>query len=222
MRILVIEDNQDLSEAIASFLVERGHSVDIAQSLREARLCFGGAEYGAALLDLMLPDGNGLDLLKELRNKRRREVMIIMTAKDQVSERINGLDAGADDYLVKPFDLNEMLARLHAVLRRYSGAEQQAWQMDDLTLDLARRRVMLQDCEVVLTAKEWAVMERLLQTPSTIVTKAQIQDALYAFDTEVGSNTVEVYISQIRRKLRAEVIETIRGIGYRLGKSNAT
>lgn len=222
MRILIIEDHPDLSEAIASFLTSRGHSVDVATSLAQARLCAGAAEYATILLDLMLPDGNGLSLLKDLRSKRRREVVIIMTAKDQISDRINGLEAGADDYLVKPFDLHEMLARIHAVLRRYSGTELQAWQMDDLTLDLSRRRATLCGGEVTLTAKEWAVMERLLQTPTTIVTKSQILDALYAFDSEVGSNTVEVYISQIRRKLRSDVIETVRGIGYRLGKNRPT
>lgn len=221
MRILVVEDSPELSEALASFLMRHNHSVDVAASLAEARLCLGAAEYSAILLDLMLPDGGGLGLLKELRGKRRRDVVIIMTAKDQVSDRIDGLDAGADDYLVKPFDLNEMLARLHAVLRRYSGGETQAWKLGDVALDLSRRRATLSGGEAVLTAKEWAVMERLLQTPSMIVTRSQILDALYAFDSEVGSNTVEVYISQIRRKLRPEVIETVRGIGYRLGKDAA-
>jgi two-component system, OmpR family, response regulator len=219
MRILVIEDQPDLSEAIASFLTGHGHSVDTAKSLKEARLCSIAAEYSAVLLDLMLSDGNGLDFLTELRNKGRRELVIIMTAKDQISDRIKGLDAGADDYLVKPFDLHEMLARLHAGFRRYSGAELQAWQFGDLRLDIAKRRSWLQNREINLTAKEWAVLERLLQTPSAIVTKSQILDALYAFESEVGSNTVEVYISQIRRKLRPDVIDTIRGIGYRLGKS---
>jgi two-component system, OmpR family, response regulator len=221
MRILVIEDQPDLSEAIASFLKERGHFVDVAKSRQEARLCIAAAEYTAILLDLMLPDGDGLAVLRELRARRRRDVVIIMTAKDRISDRINGLDAGADDYLVKPFDLHEMLARLHAVFRRYSGTEQLTWQMGELSLDLAKRQAVLQGCEVTLTAKEWAVMERLLQTPSTIVTRTQIQDALYAFESEVESNTVEVFVSQIRRKLRPGVIDTVRGLGYRLGKNES-
>jgi two-component system, OmpR family, response regulator len=221
MRILVIEDQPDLSEAIASFLKERGHFVDVAKSRQEARLCIAAAEYTAILLDLMLPNGDGVAVLRELRAKRRRDVVIIMTARDRISDRINGLDAGADDYLVKPFDLHEMLARLHAVFRRYSGTEQQTWQMGELSLDLVRRQAVQQGCEVTLTAKEWAVMERLLQTPSTIVTRTQIQDALYAFESEVESNTVEVFVSQIRRKLRPGVIDTVRGLGYRLGKNES-
>jgi two-component system OmpR family response regulator len=168
------------------------------------------------LLDLNLPDGHGLELLRALRKSGVATPVIILTAQDQIASRIDGLNAGADDYLVKPFNLSELSARLGAVARRYGGNPSPKLLLGELEIDTAVRSVMRDHHTVDLTAREWAVFERLIRSPGILVSKAQIEDALFEFGAEVESNAVEVYVSRLRKKLGRESVETVRGLGYRV------
>lgn len=219
MRILLIEDDIVLGAALHDQLVDDGHSVDWVQRLDAAQSALAGVAYDLVLLDLMLPDGRGIPFLKRLRGSGDNKPVIIMTALDQVSDRIEGLNAGADDYLVKPFDLAELSARIGSVARRYGGNPNPFMTLGSLQIDLASRRIQRDGRLVALTAREWALLEALLSKPTQLFSKAQLEEKLYAFDSEVESNTIEVHISRIRKKLGAHIIETERGLGYRLGSA---
>lgn len=216
MRLLLVEDTKGLGEAIREQLQDEGYAVDWVERLSDAGDCLRSTPYDLLLLDLMLPDGSGLDFLQQLRKAGHRLPVIILTARDQISDRIAGLNAGADDYLVKPFDLDEMLARVAAVARRYSGNPNPLLQLGDLQVDLTARRVLKAGQPVELSAREWAVFEAFLQHPGQLLTRSRLEDALYAFGAEIESNTIEVYISRLRKKLGKNSIETQRGLGYRM------
>ncbi len=216
MRILLVEDEPNLGAAVQEHVRQAGHAVDWFQRLGEADAAIRAVAYDALLLDLHLPDGKGLDFLRALRARRDALPVVILTARDQVSDRIEGLSAGADDYLVKPFDLDELNARLNAVARRYFGTTTTTQQFGPVEIELEARQVRLEGAEVDLTAREWAVLEVLLRRPNAIVSREQIEDALYAFAQEIESNAIEVYISRIRRKLGRDFVRTVRGLGYRL------
>jgi two-component system OmpR family response regulator len=173
--------------------------------------------YDLILLDLMLPDGRGLTFLQTLRSNGAVTPVIILTAMDQISDRIEGLNAGADDYLVKPFDLSELSARLNAVARRYSGNPNPLIDIGELTVDLATRNITKSGKKVTLTAREWVLFEAFAQNPGQLFSKPQLEDRLYSFEAEIESNTIEVHISRLRKKLGRQAIETERGMGYRLG-----
>ena len=175
------------------------------------------ASYDLVLLDLMLPDGRGIGFLKAMRARGDVTPVIILTALDQVSDRIEGLNAGADDYLVKPFDLAELTARIGSVARRYSGNPNPLVTHAGLEIDLAARSIHRDGRAIPLTAREWALFEALLSRPGQLLSKAQLEEKLYAFEAEVESNTIEVHVSRLRKKLGAGIIETERGLGYRLG-----
>jgi two-component system, OmpR family, response regulator len=219
MRILLIEDDAVLGAAVRDQIAGDGHSVDWVQRLDAAEHAMAGVPYDLALLDLMLPDGRGLPFLRRLRSRGQATPVIILTALDQVSDRIEGLNAGADDYLVKPFDLAELSARIGSVARRYGGNPNPLITHGPLQIDLAARSVQRDGRPVQLTAREWALFEALLSRPGQLLSKAQLEDKLYAFDAEVESNTIEVHVSRLRKKLGASVIETERGLGYRLGQA---
>lgn len=222
MRILLIEDDAILGSAIRDQIVSDGHSVDWMQRLDMATHACRDVAYDLILLDLMLPDGKGLSLLRKLRvpsMKSANAPVIIMTALDQISDRIEGLNAGADDYLVKPFDLAELSARIGSVSRRYNGNPNPLVTHGPVQVDLATRRVTRDGKNVVLTAREWVLLEAFLARPGQLLSKAQLEDKLYAFDAEVESNTIEVHVSRLRKKLGANLIQTERGLGYRLGSS---
>ncbi|MFA6155813.1 response regulator [Mesorhizobium sp.] len=216
MRVLLIEDDPLLGEAVRDHIASHGHAVDWSTTLGEARDHLNVVSYELILLDLHLPDGKGLDFLKALRGKGSDTPVIILTARDQLSDRIEGLNSGADDYLVKPFDLGELSARLAAVARRYTGNPNPLLRLGRVEIDQAARRVVVEGTESMLTSREWAVLEQFLRRPGTTVGKDQIEDALYAFGAEIESNTVEVYVSRLRKKIGREVITTVRGLGYRL------
>ncbi len=220
MRILLVEDDAAIGGAVLDHAAADGHAVDWARTLAEAREHAELVEYGLVLLDLGLPDGSGLDLLRRLRAGGDASPVIVLTARDQIADRIEGLNAGADDYLVKPFDLGELSARIHAVARRSGGREAApVMHFGDIEIEAAVRRLRLEGREVDLTSREWAVLERLMSRPGAIVSKSQIEDALYAFGSEIESNTVEVYVSRLRKKIGAAHIVTVRGLGYRLATS---
>ena len=216
LRVLLIEDDHVLGAAIRDHVLSSGHAVDWMLRLDDARLALDSVPYELVLLDLNLPDGRGLDLLRELRSSGSTVPVIITTAQDQVAIRIEGLNSGADDYLVKPFDLAEMAARIAAVARRYGGNPAPEIVSAGVAVDLGRRTVTVDGEKASLTAREWAVLERLLSRRGAIVTKSEIEDSLYAFGAEVESNAVEVYVSRLRKKLGRDYVQTIRGLGYQV------
>ena len=218
MRILLIEDDTVLGAAVRDQIAGDGQSVDWVMRLDAARDAMAGAAYDLVLLDLMLPDGRGIGFLKDLRAQGDVTPVIILTALDQVSDRIEGLNVGADDYLVKPFDLSELTARIGSVARRYAGNPNPIVTHGALEIDLAARSIRRDGKPVHLTAREWALFEAFLSRPGQLLSKAQLEEKLYAFDTEVESNTIEVHVSRLRKKLGAQFIETERGMGYRLGR----
>lgn len=218
MRILLIEDDKVIGAAVAEQLESDGHSVDWVLRLDAAADAFASAPFDLLLLDLMLPDGRGIPFLKTLRKAGSKVPVMILTALDQISDRIEGLNAGADDYLVKPFDLAELSARIGAVARRYSGNPNPVLLLQGLTIDTAARSVMRNGRAIALTAREWVLFEAFVQKPSQLLSKAQLEEQLYSFDRDVESNTIEVHISRLRKKLGAQVITTERGLGYRLGQ----
>jgi len=217
MRILLIEDDTVLGAAVRDQINGDGQSVDWVTRLDMAADAMAGAAFDLVLLDLMLPDGRGIGFLKGLRTRGDVTPVIILTALDQVSDRIEGLNAGADDYLVKPFDLTELSARIGSVARRYTGNPNPIVTHGALAIDLASRSIHRDGKPVPLTAREWALFEAFLSRPGQLLSKAQLEEKLYAFNSEVESNTIEVHVSRLRKKLGSQVIETERGMGYRLG-----
>lgn len=216
MRILLLEDTTGLAEVIRDQLTDAGHAVDWVQTIAHAKSSLLTTHYDLILLDLMLPDGNGIDLLKQRRQTGDKTPVIILTARDQISDRIDGLNAGADDYLVKPFDLSELSARMSAVTRRYAGNPNPLLTIGELSINLNERLISRNGTAINLTAKEWALLEAFIQRPGTLLSKTQLEDHLYAFGAEIESNTIEVYISRLRKKLGKEQLQTVRGMGYRM------
>ena len=216
MRLLLIEDEEALGAALRDHLIAAGHAIDWVQTVGDASTAIIGTPYDILLLDLNLPDGHGIDMLRSLRRRGDATPCIILTAQDQITDRIAGLNTGADDYLVKPFDLDEMTARLAAVARRYSGNPNPLIQIGDVEIDLAARSVFRAGQTVDLTAREWALLDQFVRRPGATLSKRQLEDALYEFGAEIESNTVEVYVSRLRKKIGGTLIRTLRGVGYRL------
>jgi DNA-binding response OmpR family regulator len=216
MRVLLIEDEPALGAAVEEHIRACGHAVDRVLRLDDAEAALRAVDYGLVLLDLNLPDGSGLTLLKAMRRQGDTRPVIILTARDQVRDRIDGLNAGADDYLVKPFDLDELAARVAAVARRTGSGTSPLIRLRDMEIDTAARNLKIDHKRVDLTAREWAILDALLRRPGAIVSKERLDEALYSFDQEVESNTIEVHVSRLRKKLGKEAITTIRGVGYRL------
>ena len=216
MRVLLVEDDDTLGQAVRDHVLANGHAVDWMQTAEDAALAAATVGYGLILLDLRLPDGSGIDILKNLRTANNPVPVIILTAHDQISDRIQGLNAGADDYLVKPFNLDELTARMLAVSRRYGGNSASILSVGDLEIKIADHSILSPAGEIILSGREWAVLECLLHRSGAIVSKAQIEEALYAFGSEIESNTVEVYVSRLRKKLGHNRISTVRGVGYKI------
>nr|WP_210278949.1 MULTISPECIES: response regulator transcription factor [unclassified Rhizobium] len=214
----MVEDDDTIGSAVRDHIAAGPHAVDWVRNLTDADEVTSAVQYGLVLLDLQLPDGSGIDFLKRLRRRPDETPVIILTARDQISDRIEGLNSGADDYLVKPFNLGELTARILAVARRYTGSPQPTIRFADLEIDQPQRRVRLEGKDVVLTGREWAVLDLLVARPGAIVSKDKIEEALYAFGSEIESNTVEVYISRLRKKIGRDRIRTARGVGYCLGE----
>lgn len=216
MRILLVEDDPILGDAVREHLASLGHGADWMQRLDDAHEALATVAYDLILLDLNLPDGSGMNLLRDLRRRGSAIPLIILTAQDQIASRIEGLNSGADDYLVKPFDLSELSARVGAVARRYGGNPNPLLQLGKLDINLAVRMVSVAGRPIDLTQREWAVLERLARRPNVTIAKSDIENSLYEFGAEVDSNTVEVYVSRLRKKLGRETIKTVRGAGYKI------
>lgn len=216
MRLLLVEDTEDLARSVLRFLRSEGHAVDHAPDTATAGAALDVADYACVILDLGLPDGSGLGLLKLRRAAGDKTPVIIATARDQISDRIAGLDAGADDYVVKPYDLRELSARIRAHARRAQGVPEARVKVADLEVDRAAARVWRKGAEVHLTAREWALFDALIGARGRVLNKSALEEALYTFDAAIEGNAVEVYVSRLRHKLGAAVIETRRGLGYML------
>lgn len=219
MRLLIVEDTADVAGAIASTLERAGFACDTAGGVEDARACLAVQAYAVVILDINLPDGDGRDLLRELRRRADRTPVLMLTAKFEVAARVDALDEGADDYLVKPFDLRELEARVRALSRRESGHAETRISVGRLTLDPAAQLVR-RDGEIVpLTRREMALLNMLMLNRGAIMSKDRLFEGLFSFDNaDVGLNTVELYIARLRKKLADSgvVIETHRGLGYRL------
>ena len=218
MRLLLVEDDRMIGESLRAALKLENHAVDWVTDAPAATSTLATERFDLVLLDLGLPRGDGLDVLRGVRARGDATPVIVLTARDALSERVAGLDAGADDYLVKPFELDELLARMRAVLRRHSGRAATRLVHEDLEMDPATRRVTLRGEPVMLSARELAVLEALMQRPGAILSRAQLEDRLYGWGEEVESNAVSVYVHQLRKKLGPELIRTMRGVGYYLGR----
>ncbi|MEI7842322.1 MAG: response regulator transcription factor [Gallionellaceae bacterium] len=214
MRVLVIEDDALLGDAIQAGLKQAGYAVDWMKDGVSADQALSTEAYVAAVLDLGLPRMSGLEVLKRLRSRNTPIPVIILTAMDTVEDRIKGLDAGADDYLVKPFDMGELAARLRALVRRASGKPASALLVAGVELEPAAHRVTYLNKIIELPAKEFAVLHALMLNAGKVLSRAALEEQLYAWGEEVESNAVEVYVHHLRKKFSPELIETIRGVGY--------
>lgn len=214
MRLLLVEDTLDLAASVLRFLRSEGHAVDHAATAADAEDALAVGDYACVILDLGLPDGSGLALLRQARSAGRRVPVIIATAFDQISDRIAGLDAGADDYIVKPYDFNELAARIRAHSRRGEGQPDARISLGPLQIDRAAARLWQGEDEIRLTSREWAILDTLLAAKGRVLPKSRLEEALYSFDAKIEGNAVEVYISRLRQKIGAERIETRRGLGY--------
>jgi two-component system OmpR family response regulator/two-component system response regulator QseB len=214
MRVLVVEDDALLGDAIQAGLKQSGYAVDWMRDGISADQALTTESYAAVVLDLGLPRLAGLEVLQRLRNRGTPIPVLILTARDTVDERIKGLDAGADDYLVKPFDMGELAARLRALIRRASGKAELLLQVAGVRLDPAAHRVLYHEQPVELSPKEFAVLHALMLNAGKVLSRARLEEQLYAWGEEIESNAVEVHIHHLRRKLAPELIETIRGVGY--------
>ena len=218
MRLLLVEDDSMIGAAAQEGLRHEGHTVDWVRDGREAEAAVTGKVHDLVLLDLGLPRRDGLSLLREWRAKGIDIPVVIITARDAVTDRIAGLDAGADDYLVKPFDLDELSARVRAVARRRAGRAESVLRIGELEIDSATKRVRWKGGEVALSAREYALLEALADRPGAYLTRAQLEERLYGWDEEIASNAVEVHIHALRRKLDPALIRNVRGLGYTLAK----
>lgn len=216
MRLLLVEDDEMIAETVLESMGREGYAIDWAQDGRAAELSLGNGVYDLVLLDLGLPKKDGIDLLNSYRKQGGQAPVIILTARDSVNERIRGLDAGADDYLIKPFDLDELAARARALLRRRTGQKQPIYSHGELTLDPAAHEVKKNRAPVALVPREFALLQALIEEPARVFTRSELEDKLYGWGDEVGSNTIEVHVHSLRRKIGAEQIVTVRGVGYRL------
>jgi two-component system response regulator QseB len=218
MRVLLIEDDAMIAQGLETALRQMGAAVDWIRDGAQAAAALRAAVFDLVLLDLGLPNRDGISILREFRQRGDATPVIILTARDEIQNRVAGLDAGADDYVVKPFDLDELAARMRSVLRRAAGRGDPAIQYGDLRLDPVTRMVEHKGRPVSLSAHEYAVLEALLQRPGAVLSRAQLEDRLYGWDEPIGSNAVEVYIHGLRRKLGPDAIRTLRGVGYFISK----
>lgn len=216
MRILVVEDEPTLSEQLNVALQEQGYVVHLANNGEDA-LHFGKEEpFDAAILDLGLPKLDGISVLKGWRSAQKKFPVIILTARDNWGEKVAGIDAGADDYLTKPFHMEELLARIRSIIRRSSGHSTSVLRIQGLTLDLASNRVSLDGNTINLTSFELRLLNYLMHHPNKVIDKTTLSEHIYGYDEDKDSNTIEVFVARLRKKLPEGLIETVRGLGYRL------
>jgi len=216
MRILLVEDDAMIGESVADGLKAEGYAVDWVRDGKEAEVAVSATPYSLVLLDLGLPRRDGIDVLKGIRERRIDVPVLVMTARDTVRDRIKGLDAGADDYLIKPFDLDELTARARALMRRAAGRSEPVIERGPLSINPATREVTWRGESMALSAREYALLAALAERPGLVLSRAQLEEKLYGWNEAVGSNAVEVHIHNVRKKLGEGVIRNVRGMGYTL------
>ena len=218
MRILLSEDEKDLNEVIVKTLEKNGYSVDSCLDGREALYYLENTEYDAAILDIMMPGMSGIEVLKAIRSRGSTLPVLFLTARDSVSQRVEGLDAGADDYLVKPFAFDELLARIRVLLRKKSGSAQNLYQLANLKVDLTSHSVFRDDTPILLSAKEFSILEYMILNQGIVLSREKIEEHIWNYDYQGGSNLVDVYIRYLRKKIdepfSPKLIHTVRGVGY--------
>jgi two-component system OmpR family response regulator len=214
MRLLLVEDDSMIGESVRDLLRAENYAVDWVRDGESADTALRAQDYDLLLLDLGLPRRDGLTVLRELRARKQRLPVLVATARDSVAQRIEGLDGGADDYVLKPYDLDELLARIRALLRRAAGRAEPVYEHMGVSIDPATREVLVHGAPVQLSSREWAVLEPLLARPGMVLSRAQLEEKLYGWKEEIASNAVEVYIHGLRRKLGADLIRNVRGVGY--------
>lgn len=218
MRLLYAEDEKDLNEVVTKTLIKNHYSVDSCFDGEEALDCLAAAEYDAVILDIMMPRVDGLAVLERLRAQGNRVPVLLLTARDGVSDRVKGLDSGADDYLVKPFALEELLARLRALLRRDGGRTDHTYHLADLVVDCDARTARRGDVDIALSSKEFSILEYLVRNKGVVLSREKIEQHIWNFDYAGGSNVVDVYIRYLRKKIddgfSPKLIHTVRGAGY--------
>ena len=217
MQVLLVEDNALVASGVRAGLQLQGFGVDTVASAGQADAAIRSSHFDACVLDLGLPDEDGLSLLARWRGQGLQVPVLVLTARDAVSQRIEGLQTGADDYLVKPFDLHELAARLHALLRRAAGRSVDWIELGEVRINPAAGHIQRQGRTVELSRREWSLLRALLQSPGRILSTEQLRDSLYGYSQDVESNAVNVHVHHLRRKLGHELVETVRGEGYRLG-----
>lgn len=220
MRILVVEDDPLILNGLTMGLPLHGMVVDGVSDCEDAHAALATTQFNAVVLDWMLPDGSGIDVLRLMRNRKDTTPVLLLTARDAVEDRIRGLDEGADDYLGKPFDLDEVAARLRALDRRATGRSMPNLVWQDLTLNPATMEVSLDSKPLILSRREFAVLSALMERPGIVVSRSQLEGRLYGWQEDVGSNAVEVHVHNLRTKIGPQRIQTLRGIGYRLRSEN--
>lgn len=216
MRLLLVEDDPMIGESIEEGLRGESYAVDWVRNGRDVELALAGVAYDLMLLDLGLPGKQGMEVLRSTRARGDDLPVLIITARDGTPARVEGLDAGADDYLVKPFDLDELLARIRALLRRRVSRTRSIIEHGKLKLDLASHEATLDGQPVKLSAREFSVLRALLDNPGSVVSKAQLEEKLYGWNSEVESNTVDVYVHHLRKKFGSDFIKNVRGVGYKI------
>jgi len=221
MRLLLVEDDRMIGENLRNALRQCGYAVDWVRDGRAADDTLSTERFDLVLLDLGLPQRDGMDVLRAMRARGDRTPVIVLTARDALASRVLGLDAGADDYVVKPFELDELLARMRAVVRRQTGRAEPVIEVGGVTLDPATREVTHDGVPLALSAREYAVLEALMMRPGAILSRAQLEDRLYGWGEELESNAISVYVHQLRRKLGDGFIHTVRGVGYYVGAPKA-
>jgi two-component system OmpR family response regulator len=214
MRLLFVEDDHMIGETVVDVLRAENYAVDWIKDGQTAQTVLRTHAYDLLLLDLALPGKDGIEVLRALRAGRLRIPVLIATARDSVEQRIAGLDAGADDYILKPYDLGELLARVRALLRRAAGRAEPVYEHLGVTLNPATREATVNGQPVLLSSREWAVLEPLIARPGAVLSRAQLEEKIFGFDDSIASNAVEVYVHGLRKKLGANLIQNVRGLGY--------
>lgn len=220
MRILVVEDDKIIGDGLLTALKLEGYAVDWAEDKESATLAFETHSYDMLLMDIGLPDGSGLDLLAEVRAKKSEVPILMLTAYDKTNYKVKGLDTGADDYLIKPFKLDELKARIRALHRRREGRSQPLLKAGDIELNPATKKVDLKGKDIPLSPKEFAILQLLMEKLGEVLSKQEIEDSMYGWGMEIESNTIEVHVSKLRKKLGKSAVETIKNMGYRCAVSS--
>ncbi|MDH4394490.1 MAG: response regulator transcription factor [Limnobacter sp.] len=216
MRVLLVEDDEQIASGVQSALKRKAYQVDWVSDGKQALNAALDNHFDLIVLDLGLPGMDGIEVLSQLRRKHNQTPVIIVSARDSTQNRIEGLNCGADDYLVKPFDLDELFARIYAIERRVGGSASNMLVLGDLSLDLSGQLAYFKGQELQLQRREFSLLKKLVENPRQVFSREQLEESLYGWTSDVGSNTIDVYVHSIRKKTYPEVIKTIRGVGYRI------